>query len=120
MKKFLTIIIINSLILFNGCIDKDNEFSDKKLIEIAKCLTQKGVTMYGAVWCSHCKRQKDRFKDAFQYINYIECDPHTNPEQAKICLDKKIEGVPSWEFPDGSIERGEKEVQELAEKAGCM
>ena len=28
---------------------------------LAKCLTEKGVTFYGAFWCSHCKRQKESY-----------------------------------------------------------
>jgi hypothetical protein len=57
----------------------------------AKCLTEKGWTMYGAEWCGHCKDQKALFGDSFQYIKYVEC-----PNNTQLCLDKGINGYPTW------------------------
>ena len=57
----------------------------------AKCLTEKGWAMYGAVWCSHCKAQKELFGSSFQYIKYVEC-----PDNTQLCLDKGINGFPTW------------------------
>ena len=57
----------------------------------AKCLTDKGWTMYGAVWCPHCKEQKDLFGTSFQYIKYVEC-----PDNIQLCTDKWINGYPTW------------------------
>ena len=57
----------------------------------AKCLTEKGLTFYGAEWCSHCKEEKALFGDSFKYIKYVEC-----PENTQLCLDKNIQGYPTW------------------------
>jgi len=57
----------------------------------AKCLTSKGLTMYGAVWCPHCKDQKALFGDSFKYVNYVEC-----PDNTELCLAKGIQGYPTW------------------------
>ena len=57
----------------------------------AKCLTAKGLTMYGAEWCPHCKDQKALFGDSFKYVNYVECPQNTN-----LCLAKGIQGYPTW------------------------
>lgn len=57
----------------------------------AKCLTEKGWTLYGAVWCSHCKDQKELFGESFRYIHYVEC-----PDNTELCLDKGINGYPTW------------------------
>lgn len=57
----------------------------------AKCLTQKGFTMYGAYWCPHCKDQKALFGDSFKYVNYVECT-----EQTQLCTDKGVQGFPTW------------------------
>jgi hypothetical protein len=91
----------------------------ERLQEIAQCLTDKGVNLYGAVWCSHCKDQKELFGDAINYVNYIECDPQTNIETAKQCVEKGIKGIPAWELPNGELLSGVHEPEEIAEKAGC-
>lgn len=57
----------------------------------AKCLTDKGFAMYGAVWCSHCTAQKALFGDSFKYIKYVEC-----PDNINLCLDKGVQGYPTW------------------------
>ena len=57
----------------------------------AKCLTEKGWAMYGAIWCSHCLAQKKLFGESFQYIKYVEC-----PDNTQLCLDKGIIGYPTW------------------------
>ncbi|MFA6227228.1 MAG: hypothetical protein WC631_02010 [Candidatus Paceibacterota bacterium] len=91
----------------NQAVSKDNLFegqmSLERLAEIsscpltadknsfAKCLTDKGFTMYGAVWCSHCTAQKALFGDSFKYIKYVEC-----PDNINICLDKGVQGYPTW------------------------
>lgn len=86
----------------------------------AQCLTQKGVKMYGASWCPHCKKQKDLFGRAFRNVSYIECAMPGNPQaQTLACRDAKIEGYPTWVFADGSRVSGEQELTDLAQKAGC-
>ena len=65
--------------------------TNKNFDEFAKCLTQKGAVMYGAVWCPHCIEQKAAFGDSFKYINYVEC-----PDNTQLCIDKGISGYPTW------------------------
>jgi len=80
---------------------------------LAKCLTQKGVVMYGLKTCPHCADQKAMFGDSFQYVTYVECS-----DQATLCQAKGIQFVPAWEI-DGSISTGVKTLEELASAAGC-
>lgn len=40
---------------------------------LAQCLTEKGMKMYGASWCPHCKAQKELFGAAFAKVDYVEC-----------------------------------------------
>lgn len=68
---------------------------EQNLDEFAKCLTDKDFVMYGAVWCSHCKEQKNMFGSSFQYINYVEC-----PDNINLCKEKGVDGVPAWEIQD--------------------
>jgi len=85
---------------------------------LAKCLSQKGVKMYGAWWCPHCQNQKKAFGSSWKYINYVECAIGQSG-QTKECKDKKIEGYPTWIFPDGKRVTGEQDPQSLGLAVGC-
>ena len=80
----------------------------------AQCIASKNLSMYGAVWCSHCKAQKALFGDSFKYVPYIECI--TNPNE---CLAKGIEGYPTWIDQKGNKYIGEQSLQKLSEITGC-
>jgi len=79
----------------------------------AKCLTQKGVAMYGAEWCSHCKNQKLMFGDSFKYVTYVEC----TTDEAE-CTAKGVTGYPTW-IIDGKAYPGEQSLESLSTLAGC-
>ena len=80
----------------------------------AKCLADKGLTMYGASWCPHCQRVKASFGTSFQYVPYVECVD--NPD---VCARENIEGYPTWVFKDGRRYEGEQSLQKLSEYSGC-
>lgn len=80
---------------------------------LAKCLTEKGVVMYGAYWCGHCKNQKEMFGDAFQYVAYVECT-----ENHDICQQKGVTGYPTW-IINGESYPGEKPLLTLSGLADC-
>lgn len=84
------------------------------LDDFAKCTAEKGATMYGAWWCPHCKNEKKRFGESFQYVKYVECTD--NPQ---LCTDKGVKGYPTWIFADGSSLSGEIGFGPLAEKTMC-
>lgn len=88
---------------------------------LAQCLTEKGVTMYGAYWCPHCARQKQAFGGkAWKEVDYVECAvPGNRAEQTEACKKQNITGYPTWIFADESRMSGEVELSVLAEKAGC-
>ena len=90
-----------------------------KLDDFAKCLKTSGAEFYGAFWCPHCQEQKDEFGSSKQYLPYIECSNADN-SQTQICIDKKIEGYPTWIFRDGSTLSGKQTLQTLAEKTQCV
>jgi len=117
MKKVIIILTIAALLFLTAC-SKPKENQDA-IDEFAKCLTEKGVKMYGSLTCGHCNNNKLLFGSSFQYINYIECHPRGENEQSELCIEENIEYVPTWEFSDGTRETGEKNFYELAEKTGC-
>ncbi len=94
--------------------------SNESMDNFAKCLTEKGTIMYGAFWCPHCAKTKKKFGESFSYINYIECDPRGDNEQAELCISKQIDKYDTWEFADGSRLVSEPSFEQLSEKTGCQ
>lgn len=84
----------------------------------AKCLTQKGVKMYGAYWCGHCMSQKAAFGDSWKYVNYVECSD-ADGIQTPACRAAGITSYPAWDFGNGSRRGGELSFWELAAISGC-
>ena len=95
-----------------GAIDYDDSASFEE--KLAKCLTAKGVKMYGAEWCGHCNNQKAMFGDALQYVDYVECT-----EDAAACNAAGVTGYPTWTSADGTKYPGEKPLENLAELFEC-
>lgn len=82
--------------------------------EFAACLAEKGFTMYGADWCSHCQTEKRAFGDSFRLVPYVQC-----PKEPQACAAKGIEGFPTWLTGEGEKLVGEQGLEKLAEKSGC-
>ena len=132
MKK-LSILLITFLVVISACNSTPKQNYDK----LANCLAEKNVKEYGAFWCPNCAQQKKMFGNSYQILEdkqvYIECDPRCvkNKDgklpmacngiegQPQLCLDKKVEKYPDWEFSDGSRLVGVQELNVLADKAGC-
>ncbi|MBI2484059.1 hypothetical protein HYV71_02655 [Candidatus Uhrbacteria bacterium] len=90
-----------------------------ELDSFASCLGEKGAVFYGAFWCPHCQNQKNMFGKSEKKLPYVECSTADGRAQLPVCIDKKIEGYPTWEFADGSRLSGEVALDTLAEKTGC-
>ena len=92
--------------------------STKESIALAKHLKNNGVVKYSAYWCPNCLDQSELFgKEAYKELNVVECARDGKNSQTKLCIDKKIEGFPSWEI-NGNIIIGVQPLQELAELTG--
>ena len=86
----------------------------------AKCLTSKGVRMYGAWWCPHCADQKQAFGYAFQHVSYTECGIEGQPRvENEQCKKDGIQHFPTWQFGDGSRQEGVMPLAQLSQKTGC-
>jgi hypothetical protein len=88
--------------------------SSIKYDDFAKCTASKDLTMYGAVWCSHCQDQKKLFGDSFKYVKYIEC-----PDNIKLCIDLGIDGYPTWMDGSGKKYEGLQSLENIAKITGC-
>jgi hypothetical protein len=91
-----------------------------KYDEFATCLKDKGAVFYGAFWCTHCQSQKKLFGTSQRLLPYVECSPSSGQGQTQICIDKKVDSYPTWEFADGSRLSGEIPLQQLADKTSCV
>lgn len=85
----------------------------------AQCLADKGVKMYGAWWCPHCKDQKALFGSAFKKVNYVECSPNQSKAMSQECKDAGIKGYPTWVLADNTQLSGLQTFETLASKSGC-
>ena len=92
--------------------------STKESIELAKYLKNNGVVKYSAYWCPNCLDQSELFgKEAYKELNVVECARDGKNSQTQLCIDKKIEGFPSWGI-NGKIIIGVKTLKELSELTG--
>lgn len=103
----------------------DNAWSDSKtisnpwsvdawIVTLAQCLKEKDYTMYGTSRCGHCKSQKALFGDAFNYINYVDCDAQKN-----TCLSEWIKGFPTWKDAQGNAYPWTQQLSVLASNSWC-
>tara|TARA_B100000524_G_C23471585_1_gene306318 strand:+ start:62 stop:451 length:390 start_codon:yes stop_codon:yes gene_type:complete len=126
MKRFLLpfiSFILYPSILNSGPLDSKKELlitneSTKQSIALAKHLREKGVIKYSAYWCPSCLYQSQLFgKQAYKELNVVECAPDGKNSQTQLCLDKEIQGFPSWEI-DGKIIIGIQTLEDLSELTG--
>lgn len=92
----------------------DTNQATSSLDSFAQCLASKNLTMYGAEWCPHCKKEKNRFGSAFKYVPYVEC-----PDNVQLCLAKGVNGYPTWIDAGGTLYEGEQGLEGLAKISGC-
>ena len=96
----------------------EEKFSEEQLETLAKCLSEKGVKFYGASGCGYCKKQKEVFGEAAQYLPYIECIDEETRKMTSQCQEAGIQGFPTWEF-FGEKKSGFKTPEELSQLADC-
>ena len=92
--------------------------STNESIMFAKYLKDNGVVKYSAYWCPNCLNQGELFgKQAYKELNVVECARDGKKSQTQLCIDKNIQGFPSWEI-NGKIIIGIKTLKELSNLSG--
>jgi glutaredoxin len=86
---------------------------------LAKCLTRKGYTFYGASWCPHCKDQKALFDKSIKHVNYVECAVQGGDGITALCKSKGVKNLPTWITPKGKKLVGVQDLGDLAEMSAC-
>lgn len=72
-----------------------------KLDDFANTLKTDDAVFYGAFWCPHCQAMKALFGKSAKLLPYVECSTPDGNAQTQICIDKKVEGYPTWSFKGG-------------------
>lgn len=85
-------------------------YSKQEKIQIANCLTNKGVVLYCSSLSLNCLRQKASLGEAFEYITYLDCNE--NPDE---CEDLNL---PAWKISN-RFYYGIRDLGNLAESTGC-
>ncbi len=84
---------------------------------LARWLAENGAKMYGGYRCPHCFREKELFgRQAFQLIDYVECDPSTSSARVALCKAANIREYPTWEI-GGKFYPGEANLEVLADRS---
>ena len=90
---------------------------------LTKCLTDKGVFMYGSITCNVCKREREYLGPAMQYVKEIECNARSPNSQVELCLARGIEKTPTWILEKDGQElkrlEGFQDAAALADLGGC-
>ena len=92
--------------------------STRESIELAKHLKDNDVVKYSAYWCPNCLNQSELFgKQAYRELNVVECARDGINSQTQLCIDKKINGFPTWEI-NGKLILGVLSLKELSKLTG--
>lgn len=113
MKKIIGIWFVLSFLFLLWCSNNQNTADVENIQEIAQCLWEKWVRMYGTETCSFCLEQEKMFGEHFKYITYIDCLKNPN-----AC--SKIQWTPTREFANWEMLAGLQQVSVIAQKAGCL
>ncbi len=118
-KLFLIIGAAVVFVIALIAIVKNNSKSENSVVNVAavdslaQCITEKGMKMYGASRCPHCKAQKELFGTSFSKVDYVEC----TTDQVK-CNIAGVQGYPTWIY-QGQKYEGEQTFEKLAKITGC-
>jgi uncharacterized membrane protein len=97
---------------------KINTQSGPDEIALAKHISAIGGKMYSAFWCPHCFEQKQLFgEQAFQEIDYVECDAAGKNPQVDACRAAGIQSFPTWKIKDQTL-TGTQLLEKLAKATG--
>ncbi|MDP3734263.1 MAG: hypothetical protein Q8R37_03460 [Nanoarchaeota archaeon] len=114
VSRILVVVLVTVLLVLTGC-SKNSAQDDA----FATCLTEKGVTMYGAYWCPHCQEQKKMFGGSWDKVEYIECSLPNRAGETAICNQAGITSYPTWQFADGTRKSGTLSLEDLSFFSGC-
>ncbi len=84
------------------------------LASLAQCINANNLRMYWTEWCGHCQNQKRMFGDAFEFIDFIDCDQNRG-----TCQSAWVRGYPTWIDDNNNLYPWTQNVERLAQIAWC-
>ena len=81
--------------------------------DFAKCLTGKGIVVYGNDFCQYTGKQLNWFGSSEKYLNYVKC-----VDNKELCDSKGVSITPTWEI-NGKVYEGVQSFEKLSELSGC-
>ena len=107
-KYYVIAAVVGILILATAAYSLYSISKPSPYDDFAKCLTEKGAVMYGAMdWCKYTQAQKGMFGKSFRYVNYHEFTEL--PE---------IRKTPTWVI-NGAWHENVQSFDKLAALTGC-
>jgi hypothetical protein len=113
-KLTLGIIAVAAIAVMLALNSNQAPLEPSKYDDFAKCLNEKGMTIYGTDTCTYCKAQKEDFGNAFQYLDYVNC-----AYQGSECDAAGVTGYPTWTTPEGGKLPGKQSMDYLSRIADC-
>lgn len=111
-NKVISIFVLILLVLWIANSVYSYYFVPGILDDFAKCLSEKGAIMYGAMdWCKFTQQQRVMFGKSFKHINYKEYGEF--PKDKGI-----IRSTPTWIIKDQVYEKVQS-LDRLGNLAGC-
>lgn len=104
----IVLIIILLGLSVNSYVKKPGQYD-----EFAKCLTEKGVVVYGNDYCQYTNQQLNFFGKSKKYLNYIKCY-----DNKQLCDEKEITITPTWEI-NGEMYEQVQTFERLSAISGC-
>jgi len=108
VSGLIVLIVLFSTLTINSYMKKPGEFDS-----FAKCLTDKGVVVYGNDFCPYTPTQLNLFGKSKAHLNYVKCI-----DNEAVCDKKEIKITPTWEIK-GKIYEGVQGFDKLALLSGC-
>lgn len=112
-KKYFIIIAVIIIIILIVLSILNYTKKPGKYDEFAKCLTEKGVVIYGNDFCQYTAKQLNFFGKSEKYLNYVKCS-----ENQELCDQKGVSITPTWEI-NGEMYTQVQTFERLAELSGC-
>lgn len=90
-----------------------------QLDTFAQCVADSETTFWGTFWCPNCQNQKALFGASAKLLPYTECSTADGKSQLPVCSEAGIEAYPTWDWPDGTQDKGTVPLEYISEKTSC-
>jgi hypothetical protein len=87
-------------------------YSKQEQREIGMCLNEKGIVFYCTSMSLYCMRQRKLLGEAFEFIEYVDCDEIENIEECGGL------SMPAWKI-NNNIYYGIRDLKRLSDSVGC-